>query len=494
MEARLTLKRLFVCNIAALGFVITAPDASAQVASALLHEGDEVIPGESISSLNNTAVNHVGGYACGMNTVGTATISRIWGNPDGGAGALLISEDTYGPLEQTSFESFYGMSDEGHLAYGATVNNTDSGATGLDAVWLDDTPVLMEEDAVPSLPGQFSTFNSRPGITGDGVPWWVGGIASTKGGTTENRVLFSDVGADVVIMGGDFIPGIAEPIVTSSAGIDFDWRVSRFGSNWINQLSVASSTATDKVMVVNGDALMAGGSIVREGSPVPAAIGGLAGELWASFDYLGIREDGGYLVTGDTSADTAVDEFVMTDGMITLREGAMLDLDGTPVTVSGSIEGGYMNEQGDWAVAWDVDTPGGNIEALIFNGEIVLVEGDAVDWNGDGQIDGNDDGAVLTNFTGISTVTLGARQNGSVSIYFTADVDVNAVTLEGFFCLTLSDCPADIDGNGSVDIIDLLALIGSWGPCPGCPEDIDGSGMVDINDLLILLAAWGPCN
>lgn len=55
----------------------------------------------------------VGGYACSLNTTGTGTISRIWGNPTGGAGVLLRSEATIGNFEQTSFESFYGMSDAG---------------------------------------------------------------------------------------------------------------------------------------------------------------------------------------------------------------------------------------------------------------------------------------------------------------------------------------------------------------------------------------------
>ena len=49
----------------------------------------------------------------------------------------------------------------------------------------------------------------------------------------------------------------------------------------------------------------------------------------------------------------------------------------------------------------------------------------------------------------------------------------------------------DIDGDGSVGIGDLLALLASWGPCPApCPEDLNGDGMVDIQDLLDLLSAW----
>jgi hypothetical protein len=51
----------------------------------------------------------------------------------------------------------------------------------------------------------------------------------------------------------------------------------------------------------------------------------------------------------------------------------------------------------------------------------------------------------------------------------------------------------DIDGDGSVGILDFLALLAAWGPCddPCCPADIDEDGMVGVTDFLILLANWG---
>jgi hypothetical protein len=157
---------------AGVGAVLLAPTAaSAEIASALLREDDVLFPGETVSSLNNTAVNHVGGYACSLSSTGSGTtISRIWGEPSGGMGMLMRSEMTIGVFQQTSFESFYGMGDAGELGYGTTSTNIDSGETGLDGVWLDDLAVLHEEDPVPSLPGMWSNFNSRPTSTGDGRP------------------------------------------------------------------------------------------------------------------------------------------------------------------------------------------------------------------------------------------------------------------------------------------------------------------------------------
>lgn len=51
--------------------------------------------------------------------------------------------------------------------------------------------------------------------------------------------------------------------------------------------------------------------------------------------------------------------------------------------------------------------------------------------------------------------------------------------------------PGDTDGDGIVGVVDLLALLGTWGPCPTpCPTDLDGDGAVTVVDLLALLAGW----
>jgi hypothetical protein len=55
------------------------------------------------------------------------------------------------------------------------------------------------------------------------------------------------------------------------------------------------------------------------------------------------------------------------------------------------------------------------------------------------------------------------------------------------------DCPGDLNGDGAVDVLDLLVLLDAWGPCSGCAADLNGDGDVDVLDLLLLLDAWGPC-
>ena len=57
----------------------------------------------------------------------------------------------------------------------------------------------------------------------------------------------------------------------------------------------------------------------------------------------------------------------------------------------------------------------------------------------------------------------------------------------------LVDCLEDVNGDGNVDVEDLLELIAVWGPCESCAADFDANGMVDIGDLLLLIGAWGSC-
>jgi hypothetical protein len=51
--------------------------------------------------------------------------------------------------------------------------------------------------------------------------------------------------------------------------------------------------------------------------------------------------------------------------------------------------------------------------------------------------------------------------------------------------------PGDINGDGIVNVLDLLILLDDWGPCPGCDSDLNGDGVVNVIDLLILLDSWG---
>lgn len=54
-------------------------------------------------------------------------------------------------------------------------------------------------------------------------------------------------------------------------------------------------------------------------------------------------------------------------------------------------------------------------------------------------------------------------------------------------------CPADVVGDGVVNIDDLNAVLASWGQNVGMciPPDVTGDGTVDIDDLNFVLGSWG---
>ena len=93
---------------------------------------------------------------------------------------------------------------------------------------------------------------------------------------------------------------------------------------------------------------------------------------------------------------------------------------------------------------------------------------------------------------------------GSFSGFIT---DINEIGLPGGFSVIIvpddnalvieiiaGDCPADFDGDETVNVDDLLVLLASWGACPkDCLADIDSDGDVDVDDLLNLLGSWGAC-
>jgi len=99
-----------------------------------------------------------------------------------------------------------------------------------------------------------------------------------------------------------------------------------------------------------------------------------------------------------------------------------------------------------------------------------LDEGAAVSLLAAGQLHG-DGGDDLVTVQGAA----GVRSTASVSIR-TADGG--------------SPCQGDATGDGSVDINDILYVIGAWGTAEG---DLDGDGDGDVDDLLVVISNFGTC-
>lgn len=71
----------------------------------------------------------------------------------------------------------------------------------------------------------------------------------------------------------------------------------------------------------------------------------------------------------------------------------------------------------------------------------------------------------------------------------------DAETLIGRVRTCTDTVVADLDGDGMVDVQDLLQVLAAWGPCddpcpPACAPDLDGDCAVGTGDLLVVLAGW----
>jgi hypothetical protein len=86
-------------------------------------------------------------------------------------------------------------------------------------------------------------------------------------------------------------------------------------------------------------------------------------------------------------------------------------------------------------------------------------------------------------------VVLGESDRGGAGVEEALQVEFTSTTLK--IVIEVSACgvvPPDLDGDCAVGVVDMLGLLGAWGPNPNHPADMDGSGTVDVLDFLALLA------
>jgi hypothetical protein len=130
---------------------------------------------------------------------------------------------------------------------------------------------------------------------------------------------------------------------------------------------------------------------------------------------------------------------------------------------------------------------------FLAEGETTLtieIGGFEIDWNDKyGIQEPIGDGDAM----GETSIAIDVSQAGTFTQEFSAS-DFNGTlevrVLDYPFKVLDEVSPGDVDGNGVVDVSDLLAVINAWGPCSSCGEDLDHNGMVDVSDLLIVIANW----
>ncbi len=69
---------------------------------------------------------------------------------------------------------------------------------------------------------------------------------------------------------------------------------------------------------------------------------------------------------------------------------------------------------------------------------------------------------------------------------------VDGVELTSSYCDDDGGCDEDVNGDGSINVSDLLEIISVWGT-DDSDADVNDDGVVNVSDLLAVVAAWGEC-
>lgn len=260
---------------------------------------------------------------------------------------------------------------------------------------------------------------------------------------------------------------------------------------------------------------------------------------------LAMSPDGTYLYANNSSGNTIAQFQINADFTLThvqtISTGSVYPL-GMGIAPNGHrlYFGGGISAGGKAVMGYRIDENNGNLtiipgspftspgsspkQVVVSSDNQFAVVGHGTDATVRTFIIDQPTGALTPTGSSMSAGSQGSLGNIAVldNLVLAADRDTFSDGVQGLHCLTLNPdgtmtpngppvptqgiwandiavwsvplCPADLTGDGSVDVSDMLALLGQWGPCPdSCAGDLNGDGAVDVSDLLLLLAAWGTC-
>jgi hypothetical protein len=323
----------------------------------------------------------------------------------------------------------------GHLPRGSAIAflACTAAALGLSPYFLQNLPHDFASD------GSLRARESFAGMSG----------SPPRGDREMRKSVVSGVVAGAIASG--VIGGVAAPVHAQDA---VQWRVEDGGNGhwyqWTSWGQFASTSEAVQFAEARGAYLATLTTANEEGFVQANAIAGSCSFTAGSEALIGLLQDKG---AGEPSGGW---RWITNEPLIYSNWRA------SEPSNSGSVEHiGFLNRSGGW-------NDGGTV--------LGCANASIIEWSADCNSDG--------------IVDFGQIRVGELD-------DANANNIpdcceQGVACL----CPSDIDGNGTVDAIDLAIVIGYWGTNGGkeYPQaDIDRSGDIDAADLAALLGAWGPC-
>ncbi len=230
------------------------------------------------------------------------------------------------------------------------------------------------------------------------------------------------------------------------------------------------------------------------------------------------------VITNGEGADTIIEGFTITGGIGTLISpvtfGGGIYIDGSSPTVLdciirdnfGDVGGGAHSGFGSPLFDGVIfrDNIGAGLDAIASNAEVINSS-----FINNSHLNGG--GAIHHSTSNLKVENSNFRGNSGQGVVVAFLTNTNIAISNSTFCDNQAEpvignwsdlggntfaqiCPGesgigDLNGDGVVNVFDLLLLLEDWGPClprkGSCAADLTGDNQVNVFDLLILLENWG---
>lgn len=371
--------------------------------------------GGNVSSIDYVWVNQVGGFSVLLNNKDTIApylnYNVVWGRANSNVVPhVLVAEGASDQGFTTTAIREAFIDNAGNVLYEGPPGS------GLRSLWRNETLLYNQGDPIPNMPGSFFGGPHFIGPSADGSTYYFrAGHVITRDERGGGLGFFNQDG-ELLMEGGEFIPGYNSPIAFTSTSISRA-GVSANGTNYVNK--VVLQQGVGDALVMNGAPLYLQDEAVFYFALLDPDIPGvIPGERWERFDTWQVSESGNVMLAGTTTTPAKdATELLYINGSVVQREGDLVPSYSNPsqyFRLHQRVNFADMNEDGDWIASWNLTN---NLPALILNGVLIARDGQQLDFDGDGSFDARIENLPLAELHGAIT---DRDQHGRVSVYFTA--------------------------------------------------------------------------
>jgi alpha-tubulin suppressor-like RCC1 family protein len=401
----------------------------------------------------------------------------VWGH--GATGAPQHQVDSAVPVQVTDLADVVSIATEGQYGRRHSLALKTDGtvwawgwnrAGELGDGTTTDHPTPIQVPALSEIVSVAAGFYYSLAVQADGTVWaWGDNHYGQLGdGTTTGRE------SPVPVPG---LPAIrtVSAFGNHSLAVASDGTLWAWGYNYHGQLGDGTTTQRNSPVQVPGLSGVISAAAGEDHSVAVLSDG--SAWAWGSNDYLQLGELIGYPYARYTPA-----RVIGPTGVTSASAGSHHSLfvaEPRPVAVAGTWPANGAAERPVHCILVSFDWPVTNVSA----DDLTLSSGSVVGVQGSG--------------CGPYIFTVAGLPNGAVTATLDGDItDTDGTDLPAHQWTFRTTPLGDVDGDGDVDVIDLLSLAAAWSADTGDATydarcDLNADGSVDVIDLLILAGDWG---